>query len=361
MMKFVFLSSHAHYALDPASSKVSGGAELQVALLARELAARGKEVVVIGGDTGQADGLTLEGVRTLVGGKFHTGRWIDTLASLPVICGILRRERPDYLVIFGWTALIRVMAFLKPLFGYRLVFICGLDTEVDGTFGRRHGWRGRMFENGVRLADRRFAMSSFQDKAMTLAGLSHAVYRSLVLPRKDSRTLEKTEDLLWIGRCQRIKRPHLFLDLAERLPGARCTMICSKEDIPLWEEVSQRAATLVNVTFLERVPYHGIQQYYDCSRLLVSTSEAEGVPNVMIQAAQGGCGIVALAGDPDGMIARFSAGFSAGGDFENLLEGIRGLLDNPSACRAAGLGAERILTEWLDNQRNTDAFLEGLR
>ena len=182
-----------------------------------------------------------------------------------------------------------------------------------------------------------------------------------MLPRKESRTAEKSQDLLWIGRCQRIKRPHLFLDLAEHLPESPCTMICSREDVPLWEEVSRRAATLANVTFLERVPYHGIQLYYDRSKLLVSTSEAEGVPNVMIQAAQGGCGIVALEGDPDGMIGRFSAGFSAGGDFGNLLEGVRRLLGDPDACRAAGVGAERILSEWLDNGRNTDAFLEGLK
>jgi glycosyltransferase involved in cell wall biosynthesis len=360
-MKFLFLSSHAHYALDPSSTRVSGGAELQVALLARELAGRGMEVLIVGGDTGQEDGRTLEGVRTLVGGKFHSGKWLDTLSSLAVICGILRREKPDYLIIFGWTALLRVMAPLRKVFGYTLVFICGLDTEVDGTFGKRHGWRGRMFEKGVRLADRRFAMSEFQDRAMAGAGLAHAVYRSLVLPRKGPRTLPKTEDLLWIGRCQRIKRPHLFLDLAEQLPEARCTMICSREDVPLWEEVAKRAASLPNVTFHERVPYHDIQRFYDRSRLLVSTSEAEGVPNVMIQAAQGGCGIVALEGDPDGMISRFSAGCTAGGDFRKLLEGIRHLLADPEACVAAGAGAERILTEWLDNRRNTDAFLEGLR
>ena len=59
-MKILFLSSHAHYALDPKATRVSGGAELQVALLARELAKRGHEVVIVGGDTGQADHRVLD-------------------------------------------------------------------------------------------------------------------------------------------------------------------------------------------------------------------------------------------------------------------------------------------------------------
>ena len=359
-MKFLFLSSHAHYALDPEATRVSGGAELQVALLAKELAVRGHDVLLVGGDTGQADGRIFDGVRTKVGGKFHTGGWKDTLAALPVIAGILLCERPDYLVVFGWTALLWVMARLRAFLGFKLVFICGLDTEVDGSFGLRHGWRGHLFELGIRQADLRFAMSDFQSGAYRGHGLAHAVYRSLVVPRKLPRTAHKTEDLLWIGRCQQIKRPHLFLDLAARVPQARCIMICSREDVPLWESVAERASGMRNLTFLERVPYSGIQAYYDRSKLLVSTSEAEGVPNVMIQAAQGDAGIVALEGDPDGMITRFGAGVTAGGDFELMVREIQRLLSDSYALSAVSSGASRIISEWLDNGANTEAFLHGL-
>lgn len=360
-MKFLFLSSHAHYALDPEATRVSGGAELQVALLAKELAARGHEVIIVGGDTGQRDQMTLECVRTLVGGRFHTGGWIDTLTALPVIFAIMAREKPEHVIVFGWTALLWILAKARSLIGFQLTFICGLDTEVDGSFGKRHGWRGRLFEKGIKLADRRFAMSDFQSEMYKRAGLDHAVYRSLVLPRKTPRTALKTEDLLWIGRCQHIKRPHLFLELANRLPEAHCTMVCSREDIPLWEAVAERARGIKNLTFLERVPYHEIQHYYDRSRLLVSTSAAEGVPNVMIQAAQGGAGIISLEMDPDGMIRRFGAGFCAEGNFESMVEEISRLLADPATCESLGSGAERIISEWLDNQRNTQAFLEGLK
>ena len=360
-MKILFLSSHAHYALDPEATRVSGGAELQVALLARELAQRGHEVVIVGGDTGQEDDKILDGVMTSKGGKFHTGGLLDTALALPRVIGLLVRYRPEYVAVLGWTAWLYILAWLRPLLGFKLIFICGLDTEIDGSFGRTHGWRGRLFEKGVKVADRRFAMSDYQAELFQRQGLSHALYRSLVLPRKHPRTAQKSEDLLWIGRCQNIKRPHLFLDLAERLPNAHSTMICSCEDMPLWEAIAARAKTLKNVTFLEKVSYHSIQEYYDRAKLLVSTSEAEGVPNVMIQAAQGGAGIISLEMDPDGMIARFEAGFCAYGNFETLVIKLQRLLSDSAACAAMGAGSERIVLEWLDNERNTAAFLEGLK
>lgn len=359
-MRFLFLSSHAHYALDPSSPRVSGGAELQVALLARELVHRGHEVVVAGGETGQPDGAVHDGVITRTAGRFHTGGFVDTVTALPRVMDLLAEHRPGHVCVLGWTAWLWILAMLRPLFGYKLVFICGLDTEIDGSFGRSHGWKGRLFEKGVVLSDLRFAMSEYQRGLFSRLGLSCSLYRNLILPRSSPRTAGKDIDLLWVGRCQRIKRPLLFLDLVERLPGTRCEMICPREDESLWREVSARAATLPDLVFLERVPYHEIQEHYDRARYLVSTSEAEGFPNVMIQAAQGGAGLLSLELDPDGLLKFFGAGYCADGDFELLVGRTRGLVADRDEAERMGNDAGRMVTEWLDNAANTEAFLEGI-
>jgi glycosyltransferase involved in cell wall biosynthesis len=359
-MKFLFLSSHAHYALDPSSTRVSGGAELQVALLAKELSSLGNEVVIAGGDTGQADTRILSGVLTRNAGKFHTGGLLDTIMAFPKVAALLAEYRPEFVCVLGWTAWLYILCLLRPIFGYRLVFICGLDSEIDGSFGRTHGWKGKLFERGVKLSDIRFAMSEYQRGLFRNAGLSCGMYRNLILPRRAARTAPKDIDLLWVGRCQHIKRPHLFLDLVERLPAARSTMVCPKEDAALWESISARARGIPSLTFLERVPYHEIQETYDRARFLVSTSEAEGFPNVMIHAAQGAAGILSLDLDPDGLIEFFGAGFCAEGDFERLVLRTRELLDDQVLSLQMGEGAERMVPEWLDNGKNTAAFLEGL-
>ena len=359
-MRIFFLNSHAHRALDPAEKRVSGGSELQIALLAKELARRGHEVVIAGGDTGQADRLVFDGVLTRTAGRFHTGGLLDTAAALPRVLGLIREHRPHHVAIIGWTAWLDILARLRPLFGYRLVYICSLDPEIDGSFGRTHGWRGRLFERGVRAADVRYAMSDYQAQLFRRAGLTHGLYRNLILPRRAPRCSEKTVDLLWVARCQPIKRPHLFLDLAERLPEARCEMICPREDAGLWESVATRAAAMPNLAFRESVPYAMIQERYDAAKFLVSTSEAEGFPNNMIQAAQGEAGILSLEVDPDGLIGKFRAGFCAQGDFDRLVEQTRMGLSDPQFAHEAGHGAARMVREWLDNEVNTTAFLRGL-
>jgi len=73
-VKILFFSSFAHLVLEKSQSRTSGGAELQVALLAKELALRGEDVVIAGGNVGQADRVLIDGVMTRNAGKFHTGR-----------------------------------------------------------------------------------------------------------------------------------------------------------------------------------------------------------------------------------------------------------------------------------------------
>ncbi len=114
-MKFLFLSGHAHLALDPSARYASGGAELQVALLSLELVSRGHDVVIVAADTGQPDGIVLKGVRILPGGRFDTGRALDTVRALPRIARALRREKPDYVVVYGWTAWLYVLQKLRTL------------------------------------------------------------------------------------------------------------------------------------------------------------------------------------------------------------------------------------------------------
>ena len=359
-MNLFFLNSHAHRVLDPAETKVSGGAELQVALLAKELARRGHEVTIAGGDSGQPDHRMIEGVVLRKAGRFHTGGWIDTAMALPRIALLLRSTKPDFVCVLGWTAWLQLLHRMQLFVGYKLVYICGLDTEIDGSFGRANGWKGKLFERGVRDADHRFAMSEYQSELFRRAGLSHGLYRNLIRPRGGPRLVQKTVDLLWVARCQPIKRPHLFLDLAEKLPMARCEMICPREDVVLWESVAARARQLPNVVFCESVPYAEIQHRYDEAKFLVSTSEAEGFPNNMIQAAQGGAGIFSLEVDPDGFIEKFDAGICAHGDFEKLVHEAGRRLADPKEAMRAGLGAERMVADWLDNDANTKAFLRGL-
>ncbi len=358
-MKFLFLSSYAHLILDRSRDRVSGGAELQVALLARELAARGHEVVVVGGDVGQADS-TVDGVRLRNGGKFQTGGIADALGALPRVIGILRDERPDFAVVLGWTTWLTLLVWLRGIFWYRVVFICGLDTEVNGEFRRENPVRGAVFEWGVKAADQRVAMTEHQADLFIESGLHCAMYRNLILPRVKPPTAEKVIDLLWVARCQKIKRPHLFLDLAERLPGVRCEMVCVREDVELWESVAARAEGIANVTFIERVPYHEMQEHYDAARCFVNTSTYEGWPNSFIQAGLGETALASLDVNSDELFGRFGLGVFGRGKFDVWAEEIRELLADEGRLGRCQRECARFVETLHDNRRNVDLFLGAM-
>ena len=359
-MKFLFHSSFAHLALDPAETRVSGGAELQVALLARELAQRGHDVTLVCGDHGQPDHRILQGVRCRLGGRFQTGGLADTLTALPKSLRVIADERPDFSFIYGWTTWLFFLLWSRRRRHTRIGFTCMLDTEVNGVFRKENPVRGALFEYGIRHADVRYAITDYEVECFGKMGLDCTLYRPLVMPRTTPRCTEKDIDFLWIARCQPIKRPHAFLDLAAALPEARCVMIAPNENAELWAAVEQRAKTLANVEFRERVPYHEVQTFYDRAQVFVNTSTWEGFANSFIQAGQGEAAILSLAVNTDGLLTRFNAGVCADDDPHRFIEAARGLFRDAALRREKQLGAARFVAEWHDNARNVDAFLAGL-
>jgi glycosyltransferase involved in cell wall biosynthesis len=360
-MKFLFLSCGAHLALDPAAKRVAGGAELQVALLARELVARGHEAVLLGADTGQPDGISWEGIKVRNGGSFETGGIGDTLLAWPRIHRILREERPDAVVVYGWTTLLYALAWWRRIIPFRLAFVCALDAEIDGDFRRKNPLRGFLFERGMRVADHRFSITADQATLFHEQGIECTVTRLLIQGKAAPVLPEKSVDLLWVARCAAVKRPKLFLELARRFPKASCCMVCSPHDRPLWNRIREQAAGLPNVKFLETVPYQEIQRHFDMARIFVNTSSHEGVPNTFIHSGLGRAAIASLEIDPDSMFSQFAAGAQARGDFEGLVEKIGALLSDPDLLRSAGEECARYVGEWHDNARNVGVFLEALK
>ena len=360
-MRFLFLSGYAHLALEPAPKRSSGGAELQVALLARELSRRGHAVTVLGAEAGQPDGVTWQNVRIRTGARFDTGALMDCIRALPRIVKVLSQERPDYVVVYGWTAWLYVLCHLRRALRFRLVFVCALDAEIDGGFRRENPFRGLLFERAMRMSDARLGITDHQARLFRAKGMSCSVTR-LLLQDSGTRTPPVKEvDLLWVARCHPVKRPHLFLDLAERLPWASCRMICSVQDEGLWRGVKSRAEGIPNVDFIEAVPYRDIQQHFDGAKIFVNTSESEGVPNTFIHSGLGRTAILSLVVNPDRMFETFDAGYWAAGDFEAFWRAAAAFLSDAEKLRRAQSESARFVREWHGNELNVAAFLNVLQ
>ncbi|GAB4181846.1 MAG: hypothetical protein Fur0032_22960 [Terrimicrobiaceae bacterium] len=364
--RILFFSGGAHHALNPEATRASGGAELQVALLAGELARRGVGVSIAAAGGGFPDGVTWNGVRVRDAGKFDRSAMMEILGAWPQVFRVLREENPDWVVVYGWTAWLAVLVMLGKCSGFRVAFVCALDGELDGSFRTGFALRKRLFQWGMRNASARFGITQAQLDGFTKLGMEARLTRLLLADEMGDHAArpvpaDKPVDLLWVARCHPVKRPGLFLNLAAEFPSARCRMICSPQDADLHAKVREQAARLDNVEFLDGVPYREIQSHFDAARIFVNTSRDEGVPNTFLHAAVGGAAIASLEVDPDGCIRTFGAGCVANGRPEVLAEGIRKLLQQPAAWRSASVGVRSFIAAWHDNARNVDAFLEGLR
>jgi glycosyltransferase involved in cell wall biosynthesis len=360
-VKILFFSSFAHLVLEKSQSRTSGGAELQVALLAKELAARGEDVIIAGGDVGQADRVMIDGVITRNAGKFHTGRVLEMLGAIPRVVSVLREERPEWIVVMGWTAWLFILWALRPFLGYKLDFICALDSEISGEYRRENPFFGGLFEFAVRRCDARHSITRDQAGVFRKRGMDCTFYRYLLVPRSAPRMEGKSIELLWVSRCHPIKRPHLFLDLAEALPDVRCRMICPSEDRELWKSVAARASKLANLEFIEKVPYHEVQEHYDTATIFVNTSTFEGFPNSFIQAGLGKTAILSMCVDPDGMIGVFGSGVLSGDSPALLIQSAMQMHSDQEKLAMMQEGSARMVNEWLDNPTNVEKYLSGLK
>jgi glycosyltransferase involved in cell wall biosynthesis len=125
--------------------------------------------------------------------------------------------------------------------------------------------------------------------------------------------------------------------------------------------VATRAAKLPNLDFIEKVPYHEVQEHYDTAQIFVNTSTFEGFPNSFIQAGLGKTALLSMCVDPDGMIGVFGSGVLSGDSTEALLQAAKQMLSDQEKLALMQEGSARMLAEWLDNPANVEKYLCGLK
>jgi len=361
-MKFLFLSAGAHLALDPHAQKSSGGAELQVALLARELVKRAYPVTLLVSAHDQKDDFYCEGIKIRVVRKFDSGALWETCLAIPSVLRALSKEKPDVVVVYGWTAWLYLLAQVRIFLPYRLVFVCALDSEIEENFSYTNFLKRWLFQRGMKLANVRFGITEHQQKLFHAQGMTCLLTR-LLIQKASSHSLsnnDKPIDLLWVARCHEVKQPLLFLELARRCGPYRLQMICSKQDEKLWNRVKEEVQDCQNIEFLESVPYREIQSYFDRAKIFVNTSIEEGVPNTFIHAGLGHTAIASLRVNPDGMFDHFHAGCCALNDKEKFFTSIKQLLSNTSLLSLAQEESAHFVRAWHDNEKNLQAFIEGV-
>ena len=322
-----------------------GGAEVQTALIGVGLATRGYAITFLCRARPQAEREErLGGVRLLrmpTGRRFPPGlRVLTDLGAALDAAGaaiVYQRCAQPLTGMLAWQCRRR---------GRRFVFAVANDRDVDGRARRALGpLRHALFRSGLRRADRIVVQSRTQMDLLPAALRARAVEipSAFDLAGIEPRPEPPEPAILWIGNLLAKKRPDLLLALARRLPHVRFIAVAPDAgDTGLATRFRDEAATLPNVERHGRVPQGEMGRLFARARLLLNTSEAEGVPNTFLEAWARTVPVVSLGIDPDGVIERLGLGLVATPDSAGTV--LEGFLRDGAARDEAGRRARAHVT-----------------
>ncbi len=321
---------------DSPSQWVPGGAEVQMASLARGFAALDDVEVVLIFDPPMPD-IKEPGIHL-------AGPWHPVHKRVPILSRVVQQHRANRslprlsarAVLLQSQVESQLLAQYARRSGIKLAYRVNGDSLVDGS-ALRAGETLTEVQQIIRDADLVITQSEHQ-RALALAnlGVDSVVIRSGVTIGSPPCIPGPGHHILWVGRCDPIKRPWAFVELAKRFPDRAFVMVMTPGHRLLFDEVSTEAEMVPNLTLLEGRARDEVLALYEEASVVVSTSISEGMPNVLIEAGLAGRPFLSYAVDPAGLLADGKIGICAGNDFEVLCAELLRLLDDASARATIG-------------------------
>jgi glycosyltransferase involved in cell wall biosynthesis len=353
----VFYAPSATALLAADGRPAAGGAERQVLLLARELAARGHSVAIVAfGDPGNLLG-SVDGVRVIEHPRPATKLpLLRTLAFYRDAFATLRSSRPRVVVQRAAGVHTLVAALSARALDARFVYASAGMHDFDLRGWERRRWVRSAFALGVRLADVVVVQTPEQEKLCRARfGCEPELIASIAEPR--AARVAEPDAFLWIGAVTAHKQPLSYVELARAVPEARFRMVAVPSGDAVCErELAAAAGGVANLELLGPQPRAQLTALVERAVAIVSTSRSEGMPNVFLEGFSQGVPALALAHDPDGLLERERLGGFARGSPAALAElssaAWRDRLDQREAaarCRAyveRDHAAARIADRW---------------
>jgi glycosyltransferase involved in cell wall biosynthesis len=314
-----FLAPHAWPVLsgDPTIAEV-GGAEVQQSMLARLLAADGYRVSMICLDYGQPDRALVNGVTVYKSFRASAGAPVLRFfhPRLTATWRALRAAGADVYYCRSASMWVSVVAEFCRRHGKRCVYAGASNMDfVPGEGGQIRYARDRwLYRRGLARVDRIVAQNEAQRESCRAAyGREATVIASCYQPASPVRAGAPRDAVLWVSTVREGKRPERFLELAARLPHRRFVMVggpCGGQE-ELFERVRRQAARLGNVELTGFLPLAQVEAWLDRARVLVNTSDYEGMPNTFLQAWSRGVPTLATV-DVEAAVHRRFAGIEDG-------------------------------------------------
>lgn len=276
-----------------ASLGIVGGAEVQQCILARLLARRGLRVSMVSLDFGQRDRAEVDGVT--VHKTFRPDEGIPALRflhpRLTATWRALAEADADVYYLRSASMLAAVIDEFCRGRGRRSVYAAASDADFAPDIRQIRFARDRwLYRRGLARMDRIVVQNAAQLEACRRHYGREAVLIPSCYELPGDSSIKINDEVLWVGRMDRGKRPHLALEVARRLPHRKFVLVGgeahgdARDRAAYYEEIRAAAAGLANVEMTGFLPLAEVERRFDRARVLLNTSVYEGMPNTFLQA-----------------------------------------------------------------------------
>lgn len=328
-MKFCFYGSGIYDAL---IGNPPGGAELQVALIAKALSEKENQVTII-----DNKGI---GATTRVGNIavfFTTKSRIIGLRlifeKIPNSFRYLIKAKADYYYVRGFSYLYLIAAFVA--WQVNAKFILGLASDIDVlSFSKRFqyiykirtsvfNWLKYDLPSSLagaiilRKADFRLVQHSFQQKALFKRNLESVIFPNIILPVTIKQDPIVSDCFVYVGSLNERKGLSELLLLIENCKGIKFKIVGQPQGNFAIEKI-KLFKNYLNVQYIGQLPRELVLNEISTSKGLISFSKMEGFPNTFLEAWSFGIPVFSLWVDPGSVIEKFHLGQCFEGDIESM-------------------------------------------
>jgi glycosyltransferase involved in cell wall biosynthesis len=328
-IRVCFISLRAYPLFRPEVEAIFGGAEVDLYLLATELAKdEAFSVQFVVADYGQAPTETIEQVKLYK--SLNVGKNLF-LGGRKIWRALQQADAQIYMSEACSLGTV-LHAYFCRKHDRKFIYRTAAARECNGIYFQNHPLRAKAVLWAFRQADTFITQNEVDaENLQRTTGLSSRVIRNVT--RLPERIPNKEDIILWVARSSTGKHPERLFQLARDLPEKHFTMICPQVgEGSHYEELVRQAESVPNVQFHRRVPFQEVGAYFERARMFVCTSDAEGFPNTYVQSCQNATPIVSFKVNPDTFLNRYQCGFCAEGNWPAFVNAVRTAMDTDAGA-----------------------------
>lgn len=358
-MKICFIAPKAYQLFNSEVKSTFGGAEVQLFLLAKELAKKKElDIHFMVADYEQKEIEEHSGVTVHKSLNFGSSK----VRQIRDFFRVFDKINADIYIQRTLTAESGLIALYCRLKKKKFVYMVAHDRETDGGHVIYRSLFGSFLAHLVfKLTDKVIVQNQYQKENLLKIKKRKSVLLNSSCKINEGNSNEK-EFILWVGRSEDWKRPDLFLELIGRLQSEKFVMICppATENSELAEIIKRRAENFLNLTFLEFVTFVEIDKYFQKAKIFVNTSMQEGFPNTFLQSMKSKTPILSLNVNPNNILDDNQCGLSCHDKYDLLRKNMKKLLENDILRAKMGENGFYYAKENHDIKNNATKFLKIL-